>query len=122
MKKVMSYVRGIRGATAVENDEEKEIYRATRELLEEMVEQNDVDIKSITTVLFSSTPDLKSAFPAKAARKMGWDNVPLFCHAEIAVDGALPRCIRVLILFNTAMKQDQVKHVYQKGTASLKND
>ncbi len=121
MDKGKMYVRGIRGATTVRLDKADEIYKATRELLEEIVEQNGIDIQNIAAVLFSSTSDLKSAFPAKAARKMGWINVPLFCHTEIDVDGALSHCIRTLILLNTEMEQGQVKHIYLKGTSCLKD-
>lgn len=88
-------VRGIRGATTVNKNEAKEIYKATTELLLEMVRNNNnIIADDLAAVHFSSTPDLNSAFPAKTAREMGWTNVPLFCCVEIDVPSSLPRCIR----------------------------
>lgn len=112
-------VRGVRGATTVENDLPAEIYSATQELLTEMIALNSIDSKDVAAVLFSMTPDLKSAFPAKAARLMGWETVPLFCQVEIDVPESLPLCIRVLILLNTIAEQDAIKHVYLRDSTVL---
>ncbi len=114
-------VRGIRGATTASENNADDICEATRELLKEMVESNQVDTEDIASILFSATTDLNSAFPARAAREIGWTKVPLFCHVEIDVPGALQRCIRVLILANTSLEQDQVKHIYLKGTVKLRD-
>ena len=112
-------VRGVRGATTVENDLPAEIYSATQELLTEMIALNSIDSKDVAAVLFSMTPDLKSAFPAKEARLMGWETVPLFCQVEIDVPESLPLCIRVLILLNTIAEQDAIKHVYLRDSTVL---
>ena len=114
-------VRGIRGATTVQENSAEQILEATRQLLEEMVNTNQIRLSDIAAVHFSLTPDLNSAFPALAARKMGWHKVPLFCHAEIAVPGALPRCIRVLMLVNTTKTQDEIKHIYLKESYRLRD-
>ncbi len=120
MNKIRS-VRGIRGAiTAAENNPD-EIYKATRELLSEMIKVNNIETVDIASVLFSATPDLNSAFPARAAREMGWVKVPLFCHSEIDVPDALPLCIRILLLVNTTLGQDQVKHIYLKEAVKLRD-
>jgi len=115
------HVRGIRGATTVEANEPSAIYEATAELLAAMVEENKLDSKSIAAVFFSATPDLNAAFPAKAARNMGWNEVPLFCASEINVPGALPTCIRVMLMVNTDLTQAQVKHVYLKKAVNLRD-
>lgn len=115
-------VRGIRGATTVECNDEKAILEATRELLEALVEANGVVPETVAAVFFSATPDLNQAFPAQAARLMGWHAVPLFGQQEMAVPGAPARCVRVLILANTAMGQEAVKHVYLKESRSLRED
>lgn len=114
-------VRGIRGATTAVGNNTDDICEATRELLKEMIASNQVDTENIVSVLFSATPDLNSAFPARAAREIGWTKVPLFCHVEIDVPGAPQRCIRVLILVNTSLEQDQVKHIYLKDTVKLRD-
>lgn len=121
MKISKKEVRGIRGATTVSDDQPEIIYRETTILLEEMIGRNEVTTNDIAAVLFSVTPDLKSAFPARAAREIGWLQVPLFCHVEIDVSEALQRCIRILILVNTDLEQHEVKHVYLNQTTGLRD-
>ncbi|MFO7952395.1 MAG: chorismate mutase [Bacillota bacterium] len=113
-------VRGIRGATVAKTNDSEEICRVTGELLKEMSIKNQLDTEMISAVFFSATPDLNKAFPAKAARKMGWQTVPLFCQVEIDVPEAIKHCIRILILVNTELAQDQIEHVYLKGTEILR--
>jgi chorismate mutase len=90
-------IRAVRGATTVEADVPELITDAVRELLETLVATNGIDPDDIVSAIFTATPDLTSEFPAKAARRLGWVDVPLLCAPEIAVPGALPRCVRVLL-------------------------
>ncbi len=115
-------VRGIRGATTVEQDQVNEILIATSELLQMIKEENQIDIEDIGSILFTTTSDIRSAFPALAARRIGWDKVPLLCFQEIEVPDALPRCIRVLMHVNTDKKQDEIKHIYLKEARQLRQD
>jgi len=112
--------RGIRGATTVKDNNADEIISATRELLGKIVDENSIGTGDIAAVFFSVTPDLNRAFPAKAARDMGWMNVPLFCQLEIDVPGSLAKCIRIMMLVNTTLGQDQIRHVYLKETPKLR--
>lgn len=114
--------RGVRGATTVDVDSAAEILSATRELLEQMVEANGIDAADVASVLFTATPDLVEAFPARAARDVGWDQVALLDALEIPVPGSLPRCVRVLIHWNTDLAQSEVRHVYLRGAAALRPD
>ncbi|MCL7452714.1 MAG: chorismate mutase [Anaerolineae bacterium] len=114
--------RGIRGATTVESDSAGAILSATRELLARMVEANQVQIEDIASAIFTVTPDLKAAFPARAARELGWQHVPLLDAQEVPVPGSLPRCIRVLLHWNSDLPQEQVQHVYLHEAASLRPD
>ena len=98
-------VRGIRGATSVESNEAATILAATEELLLEIRERNTLDLDLVASALFTVTPDLTAAFPAAAARRIGWQRVPLLNFTEIDVAGGLPRCIRVLIHVNTRAAQ-----------------
>ncbi|MFC0214850.1 chorismate mutase [Paenibacillus chartarius] len=117
------YVRGIRGATTVENNEEKEILSATTELLAEIVSQNGFPPGDIASVFITVTPDLTATFPAKAIRQMeGWELVPLMCSVEIPVEGGLPLCIRLMVQVNTEKRQDEIRHVYLKRAMSLRPD
>ena len=114
--------RGIRGATTVEIDSAPAILEATRQLLTGMVEANQIDSEDVASAIFTMTPDLTAAFPARAARELGWQHVPLLDAQEVPVPGSLPRCVRVLILWNTDRSQQEIRHVYLRGAASLRPD
>ncbi|TFE03214.1 chorismate mutase [Jeotgalibacillus sp. R-1-5s-1] len=116
-------IRGIRGATTVANDSEQEVILSTESLLLEMINQNHVNPDQTASVFISVTPDLVSAFPAKALRKIhGWDYVPVMCMQEIPVEGSLPRCIRVMLHVNTEVKQSDIIHIYQRDAVTLRPD
>jgi chorismate mutase len=115
-------LRGIRGATTVERDSAQDIAGATRELLLAIVERNRIDTADIAAATFSLTTDLCAAFPAAAARGLGWTLVPMLCHHEVPVPGSLPRCIRVLVLWNTDLPQTDIRHVYLREAKQLRPD
>lgn len=121
-KSTSRQVRAVRGATTVGADDPAEIVRATAELLEELLTRNDARADDVVSVIFTATPDLISAFPAAAARKLGMDDVPLLCASEIAVEGALPRCIRVMMHLITARPRTDLRHVYLGGARELRAD
>lgn len=115
-------VRGVRGAITAPANDAGEIINSTKLLLKEMIDANQIQISDIAAVLFSCTADLNQAFPARAAREMGWIDTPLMCQVEIDVPGALPRCIRVLMLINTELKPEEVQHIYLRGARQLRED
>jgi chorismate mutase len=116
-------IRGIRGATVVTKDDSEEILSQTQQLLAAIIEANPgLNPGDIESALFSVTSDLSAAFPAKAARCLGWNLVPMMCFQEIPVKGSLPLCIRVLIHWNTDLTQDQVRHVYIGEAKTLRPD
>lgn len=115
-------VRGVRGATTVIRNDGESILAATRTLLEEMVSCNHIKSEDVASAYFTVTSDLDAAFPAKAARFLGWEHVPLLDACEIPVPGSLPRCIRVLLLWNTDVSQQEIVHVYQEGAKRLRPD
>lgn len=114
--------RGIRGATCVHANQAEAILTATRELLAHIVAANGVSVGDVASVIFTATPDLDAAYPARAAREMGWTQVPLLCVQEMAVQDSLPRCIRVLMHWNTDRRRDQIQHIYLRGTRALRPD
>jgi len=114
--------RGIRGATTVDANSAAEILAATRELLDIIVQANGVVPGDIASVVFTVTQDLTAAFPAQAARGLGWHQVALLDTQEIPVPGSLARCVRVLIHWNTEKPQEQIRHVYLRGAAVLRPD
>jgi chorismate mutase len=116
-------VRGIRGAIDVITDESEEVLRATRTLLEALLEANPtLQPQDIASVIFTVTPDLSSVFPAEAARQIGWTEVPMLCTREIPVPGGLPRVVRVLAHWNTDLSQGSIKHVYLGDATRLRPD
>ena len=115
-------VRGIRGATTCEANTRESIWEATGELLAEMVKRNQVDPEEVAAAIFTSTPDLDAAFPAAAARAMGWTAVPLLGAQEMPVAGSPPRCLRILLLVNTDRTQEEIQHVYLRGAVELRPD
>lgn len=117
------WVRGIRGATTVAGDEPELILEATGELLQEMLRLNEIDeFEPIAAIFFTTTPDLRSTFPAEAARRLGMDLVPLLCNQEIPVPNRVPRAIRVMLQLNTRRSQAEMKHVYLRGAKVLRPD
>ncbi len=116
-------IRGIRGATTIEEDESGAILLATRELLEQIMKENALmRTEDIASAFFTLTDDLSSAYPALAARQMGWEAVPMMCSQEIPVPDGLPRVIRVLIHWNTDAPQRAIRHVYLHEAVQLRPD
>lgn len=117
------FSRGIRGATTVAKNEEESILSAITELLTAIQQENpSMAPEDLSSALFTVTDDITAAFPARAARGMGWTNVPLMCAREIPVKNSLPLCIRVLLTWNTALTQKEIKHVYLRQAAALRPD
>jgi chorismate mutase len=114
--------RGVRGATTVTENTTEAILTATRELLETIVRLNDMQPDDVASVYFTTTADLNSAYPALAARQMGWFHVPLLCGHEMNVSDGLPLCLRVLIHWNTNRRPQEVVHVYLREARSLRPD
>lgn len=116
-------MRGIRGAITIDANTEKDISEAAQRLVSAMLAANNICTEDIASMLFTVTSDLNAAFPAAAVRKLaGFDRVPMLCSPEIDVPGSLSRCVRVLMLVNTSVGQDDIKHVYLGGAARLRPD
>ena len=115
-------VRGVRGATTVETNTAEAIISATRALLEQVVAVNGIAEDDVASVFFTTTPELTAAFPAKAARDMGWTQVALMGAQEIAAASGIPMCIRVLVHWNTEKRLDEITHVYMRGAEILRKD
>jgi chorismate mutase len=114
--------RGIRGAIAVSVNSRKSILAATKKLLSKMVRVNELETVDIAAILFTTTPDLDAEFPAAATRELGWpSDLALLCGHEMNVPGALPRCLRVLMLVNTEKVSDEITHVYIGEAKKLKD-
>ena len=115
-------VRGVRGATSVTDNTREAILSATRELLIGLRRANGFDPADLASIIFTATPDLTAAYPAEAARQLGWTMVPLLSAVEVDVPGALPRVVRVLIHWNTTVPADRIRHLYLGEARALRPD
>jgi len=113
--------RGVRGATVAYTDTREEIHAATIELVRAMVEANGIATDDLASAFFTTTPDLHAAFPAEAARLMGWEYVPMLGSVEMDKVGAPARCIRAMLHWNTTHAQREIKHIYLRGTEALRS-
>ncbi|MCX6010472.1 MAG: chorismate mutase [Chloroflexi bacterium] len=116
------WCRGIRGAITVSENTKEAIIAASKALLQNLMEANEVEISDVACILFTTTPDLNAAFPAAAARELGWTQLPLLCGHEMNVPGSLSRCLRVLVLFNTNKKNEEIIHVYLGDAVTLRDE
>ncbi len=115
-------LHGLRGASRCAMDTPEEITEVTQELLSAMIERNAVGHDDVVSIIFTTTPDLTSMFPAAAARGIGFGDVPLLCAGEIAVPGAMPRVVRILLHAYSERNRDELHHVYLRDAQSLRDD
>ena len=116
-------LRAVRGATTLDADTEDQVRERVGALVAAILERNGLRPDDLVSAVFSATEDVRSAYPATAARAVaGFADVPLFGCREMAVEGAMPRCIRVLVHCYTARPRDEIQHVYLEGAASLRPD
>jgi chorismate mutase len=115
-------VRAARGAIVVGKDDADVLLDATSRLLQTMIDRNAIPRGDLVSILFTVTDDLRSAFPAEGARRIGLGRVPLLCAREIPVEGSMPSVVRVLMHFHTDVAMDEVEHVYLDGAESLRDD
>jgi chorismate mutase len=116
-------VRGVRGAVVAETDTEEDILAATRLMVAALLQANpSLRPGDLASAIFTVSEDLSAAYPARAARELGWDGVPMLCAREIPVPGGLSRCIRVLLHWNTELTQEAVQHIYLGAASALRPD
>jgi chorismate mutase len=115
-------LRAARGAIRVPSDDGDALLGSTERLLSTVLQRNGIDPEDLVSIMFTATEDLRSAFPAEAARRMGLGRVPLMCAQEIPVQGSMPSVIRILLHFHSDRTLDEVVHVYLDGAESLRDD
>jgi chorismate mutase len=115
-------VLAVRGAIQVDADDRDQILAATAELVTEVMSRNALTTDDVISVIFTATPDLTAEFPALAARKLGFHEVPLLCASEIDVPHALPRVIRLMAHIETDRPRTDIQHVYLRGATALRID
>jgi chorismate mutase len=114
--------RGVRGATTVDINEADAIVNAAADLLRAVIEANEIEEEHVASVIFTTTPDLTAAYPARAARIVGWWQTALMGCQEMDVPDGLPKTIRILIHWNTTKSLSEIVHVYMRGAEKLRPD
>lgn len=115
-------MRAIRGAISVEKNNRQNILESTKELIQQLINENKIEVDEIVSITFTATDDLDSVYPAVAARELGLDKVPLLCFQEMNVKNSLRKCIRIMLYINRDCSLDDIKHVYLKKAAYLRPD
>ena len=115
-----SACRGIRGATTIESNTSEDILEATTDLLDAMIRLNAIAPDDVVSAIFTTTPEITAAFPALAARDLGWTEVPLLCGHEMNVPGALRGVVRILLHVNTPRTPAEIRHVYLREARALR--
>lgn len=115
-------VRGLRGATTVDQDLTDQVKERTKELVNAMLERNGIAKEQLISIIFTATPDIHSVFPAAGARELGLGDVPLMCATELDITTGTPLCIRVLMHLDTHHERSELHHIYQHGARGLRDD
>lgn len=115
-------VRAVRGATQLEEDLREHLLERVAEMVSDVMEANGLAVDDFISILFTATPDLVSEFPAYAARRLGFTDVPLVCARELDVAGAMPRVVRMLAHVETDLSKSDITHVYLHGAVNLRRD
>jgi chorismate mutase len=115
-------VRAVRGATQLEVDEREHMLERVAELVTEVMSANGLEVDDFISIIFTSTDDLLSEFPAYAARQLGFSEVPLMCARELEIKGSMPRVVRLMAHVETDLPRADVTHVYLHGAANLRRD
>lgn len=115
-------VRAVRGATQLEVDEREHMLERVAELVTEVLSANGLSVDDFISIIFTSTDDLFSEFPAYAARQLGFSEVPLMCARELEIQGSMPRVVRLMAHVETDLPRADITHVYLHGAANLRRD
>lgn len=118
------YQRGIRGAITVDDNSKESVKAAVIELITEIKKINNLDETSISHAIFTLTKDIDCIYPARIVREefSAWKYVPMMCMNEMDIENSLKKCLRVLIVINTTLEQNEIKHIYLKGAIKLRED
>ncbi|KQY54424.1 MULTISPECIES: chorismate mutase [unclassified Nocardioides] len=115
-------VRAVRGATQLEDDVREHMLERVAEMVQDVMASNGLEVDDFISVIFTATDDLNSEFPAYAARRLGFDDVPLICARELEIDGSMPRVVRMMAHVETDLPRADITHVYLHGAANLRRD
>ncbi|MAW66378.1 MAG: chorismate mutase [Chloroflexi bacterium] len=114
-------ILSVRGATTISSDSKIEVEDKTTNLLNTIIDSNNINKNNILFIIFSTTDDIKSYYPATVARtKLNLNNTALFSTEEPNINGSLKNCIRVLLVYKDSNNK-LPKYIYQEGAKNLRN-
>jgi chorismate mutase len=112
----------VRGATQLEDDVREHLLERVAEMVTDVMRSNGLEVDDFISVIFTATSDLHSEFPAYAARRLGFGEVPLLCARELEIEGSMPRVVRMMAHVETELPKAEITHVYLHGAAALRRD
>lgn len=113
-------MRILRGAITVDENSEDSIKNGVINLFEEIIKVNNLRKEEILGVIFTMTDDLTKIFPSKIVReKFNLKETPFLDLEHKKIDGALEKCIRVMIFVDGEKK---LIPVYLGKAKSLRED
>lgn len=115
-------VRAVRGATQLVTDTREEMLDRVAEMVTEVMASNRLEVDDFISVIFTATSDLVAEFPAYAARRLGFGEIPLLCARELEIEGSMPRVVRMMAHVETDLPRADITHVYLHGAATLRSD
>jgi chorismate mutase len=115
-------VRAIRGATQLVEDTREQMLERVTEMVTEVMQANGLDVDDFISVIFTATSDLVAEFPAYAARRLGFGEIPLLCARELEIEASMPRVVRMMAHVETRRARSEITHVYLHGAAALRSD
>jgi len=115
-------VRAVRGATQLDEDVREHLLERVAEMVVDVMDSNGLEVDDFISVVFTATSDLVSEFPAYAARRLGFGEIPLICARELEIAGSMPRVVRMLAHIETDRPRGDITHVYLHGAAALRRD
>ena len=115
-------MRAVRGATQLDEDVREQMLDRVAEMVTDVMTSNGLEVDDFISVIFTATADLVSEFPAYAARRLGFGDVPLICARELEIEGSMPRVVRMMAHVETDLPKHDITHVYLHGAAALRKD
>src|ERR1700709_153565 len=115
-------VRAVRGATQLEEDTREQMLGRVAELVQQVMDANGLEVDDFISVIFTATGDLHAEFPAYAARRLGFGEIPLICARELEIEGSMPQVVRMMAHVETDRARSEITHVYLHGAAALRSD
>ena len=112
----------MRGATQLDADEREHMLERVAEMVTDVMTSNGLVVDDFISVIFTATSDLVSEFPAYAARRLGFGEIPLLCARELEIAGSMPRCVRMMAHVETDLPRADITHCYLHGAAALRSD